>query len=634
MDRNNLIAFILIFATLMVWSYMNQPTAEELQRNQEIQDSLALVEQQQIDQEIATANTATSSQSLPDSVRNAQNAALYGGFAQAMTGDAQLMSLENDKIKLDFSSKGAKIISAHIKDYQSSALINGEDVGYTPLYMMNDERNVFNYKLSTEGIAAKEINTEDLYFQPSQNGNTVTFKANVADGAYIEQIYTLSPDSYNVDYDLRMVGMDRYIKGEQPILLEWDNYLNKLEKNSRFEQTYSTVYFRESEDEDIDYCRCVSDATEDYSDEKLDWVANANQFFNTSIIAKDQPFASGVFETKMLDIEKEKSLKYIQSDIGIPFAKSGDQTFAMQMYIGPNKFENLATYGVELEQVIPYGRSIFGTINRWLIRPFFNFLSQFISSKGLVIFILIFIIKMALYPLMRKMLHSQAKMAALKPEIEKRTEKFADDPQKKQMETMKIYQEYGTSPFGGCMPMIAQMPIWYAMFRFFPASIEFRQEPFLWANDLSTYDVFFRHGIDIPFLGDHISLFTLLWAATTLIYTYYNTKHMDMSANPAMKYMQYFMPIMFLGFFNSYAAGLTAYMFFSNLINIAQTVITKKYIFKDEKIMEELKKQKAKPKKKNSFAERLQEQMKQAQAMQEQQQKQKQMNAQRKKKKR
>lgn len=633
MERNNIIAFILIFMTLMVWSYLNQPSAEEIQRQQEIQDSIARAENIALEQEVAAESTTSQAltNALPDSLQAVQQAALYGGFAPAYSGTAELVTLENDKIKLDFSSKGAKIVSAQLKDYKSSALIDGEDKGYSPLFMMTDDRNVFNYKINTPGLAAKEINTEDLFFQSTKNGNKVVFRTPTANGVYIEQSYSLSPDSYNVDYDLKLVGMNQHIKGENPIMLEWDNYLNKLEKNSRFEQTYSTVYFREAKDEEVDYCRCVSDATEDYSEDKINWISNVNQFFNTSIIAKDQPFTSGVFETKMLDIEKSKALKYIQSDVGIPFANSSDQTFAMQMYIGPNKFEDLKAYGVELEQVIPYGRSIFGTINRWLIRPFFNFLSQFIGSKGFVIFILIFIIKMALYPLMYKMLHSQAKMAALKPEIAKRTEKFADDPQKKQMETMKIYQEYGASPFGGCFPMIAQMPIWYAMFRFFPASIDFRQESFLWANDLSTYDVFFRHGIDIPFLGDHISLFTLLWAATTLIYTYYNTKHMDMSANPAMKYMQYFMPIMFLGFFNSYAAGLTAYMFFSNLINIAQTVITKKFVFDDEKIKEELKKQKAKPKKKNSFAERLQEQMKQAQAMQEQQQKLKQQQKNKKK---
>lgn len=217
---------------------------------------------------------------------------------------------------------------------------------------------------------------------------------------------------------------------------------------------------------------------------------------------------------------------------------------------------------------------------------------------------------------MYKMLHSQAKMGQLKPEIAELKAKFPDDNQKVQMETMKMYREYGVSPLGGCMPMIAQMPIWYALFRFFPASITFRQEPFLWATDLSSYDVAAWLPFTIPAFGSHISLFTILWAVTTIIYSYYNMKHMDMSANPAMKYVQYFMPITFLFFFNTYASGLTVYMFFSNLFNIAQTVITKKFVFSDEKLRNELMEQKNKPKKKGGFSSRLEEAMKAQQEIQ------------------
>lgn len=220
---------------------------------------------------------------------------------------------------------------------------------------------------------------------------------------------------------------------------------------------------------------------------------------------------------------------------------------------------------------------------------------------------------MMLYPLMYKMLHSQAKMGALKPELAHLKAKYKDKPQQQQMETMKIYREYGVSPLGGCMPMILQMPIWYALFRFFPASITFRQESFLWATDLSSFDVITWLPFSIPAFGSHISLFTILWAFTTIIYSYYNMKHMDMSANPAMKYVQYFMPVTFLFFFNTYASGLTCYMFFSNLFNIAQTVITKRFVFDDEKILAELNKQKSKPKKKGRFQERLEEAMKQQQ---------------------
>lgn len=627
MERNNIIAFILIFMTMIMWSYMNQPSQAEIDRQTTIQDSIALVSKQVKLATIAEQDkTADAMQeqavTISDSARQLQNTGIYGSFAPAAIGSSKTYTLENPNVKIEFSNKGGNIISAHLKDYKSSALVDGEDIGYTPLYFMNDGRNRFNYKLSTPNVPTRIINTEELYFTPTQSGNSISFKAKTSDGGYIEQSYTLADDGYNVDYDLNLVGMNQHLDtGRKSVTLEWDSYLNRLEKNNKFEQTYSTVYFRDNQDEDVDYCRCVSDADEDLSEDKIDWIANVNQFFNTSLISTNTPFTGGKFETKMIDQESDsdKALKLIKSEIEMPYDQSANQSINMKMYIGPNKFENLKEYGVELEEIIPYGTSIFGSINRWFIRPFFGFLSGFIGSKGIVILVLIFLIKMALYPLMYKMLASQAKMGALKPEIAKLTEKYKEEPQKKQMETMKIYQQYSVSPFGGCMPMIAQMPIWYAMFRFFPASIEFRQEPFLWATDLSSYDVFFQHGVDIPFLGNHISLFTLLWAATTLIYTYYNTKHMDMSANPAMKYVQYFMPVMFLGFFNSYASGLTTYMFFSNLINILQTVITKKFVFDDEKILSELNIQKEKPKKKNSFAQRLQEQMRQAQAVQEQQ---------------
>ncbi|MCB0685541.1 MAG: membrane protein insertase YidC, partial [Saprospiraceae bacterium] len=235
---------------------------------------------------------------------------------------------------------------------------------------------------------------------------------------------------------------------------------------------------------------------------------------------------------------------------------------------------------------------------------------------GLVILLLTLVVKSLVYPLTYKMLYSQSKMGALKPQIEKVRDKFKDDQQKIQMETMKMYREYGVNPAGGCFPMILQMPIWIALYRFFPASIEFRQASFLWANDLSSYDVFVRLPFSIPFLGDHLSLFTFLWAISMVGYTYYNSKIMDMSsmnAMPAMKYMQYIMPLMFVFFFNDYASGLTCYLLFSNLLNITQTLVTKNYLINHDKIMDELDANRKKPKKKGGFQERLEK------ALQEQQ---------------
>jgi YidC/Oxa1 family membrane protein insertase len=290
------------------------------------------------------------------------------------------------------------------------------------------------------------------------------------------------------------------------------------------------------------------------------------------------------------------------------------QSYDMTWYIGPNEFERLRAHDLDMEDIVPFGWSIFGTINRWVVRPIFSFLSNFIGNKGIVILFLTLIVKSLVYPLTYKMLYSQSKMGALKPQMAKLREKYKDDQQKVQMETMKIYREYGVNPAGGCFPMVLQMPIWFALYRFFPASIEFRQASFLWANDLSSYDVFFRLPFEIPFLGDHLSLFTFLWAISMVVYTYYNSKIMDMnSINPMMKYMQYMMPLMFIFFFNSYASGLTCYLLFSNLMNITQTLVTKNYLINNDKILAELDANKKKPKKKGGFQQRLEK------AMQEQQ---------------
>jgi len=295
--------------------------------------------------------------------------------------------------------------------------------------------------------------------------------------------------------------------------------------------------------------------------------------------------------------------------LSLPISNFNSDNFNMQFYIGPNDFDRLQEIGHDLSDIVPFGWSIFGTINRWIIRPLFKFLSSFIGNMGIVILILTFIVKSLVYPLTYKMLYSQSKMAALKPVTAGIKEKYKDDMQKQQMESMKIYREYGVNPMGGCMPMVLQMPIWFALYRFFPASIEFRQASFLWANDLSTYDSIFQLPFNIPMMGSHISLFTLLWVVSLLAYTYYNIKlNMDMATtmNPMMKNMQFIMPIMFFVFLNQYAAGLTCYLLFSNLFNIGQTLGTKKFLINEEKLKETLRKNKEKPKKKTGFGARLQ----------------------------
>jgi len=611
-------------ATFMLWTITSSPSKEEMEKSKRIRDSIALENQAPLKVQ-SSAAISDKKENAPlatqDSSALQENKLKYGAFAPSANGDVREEILENEFIRITFSNKGGIIKDVLLKKHYKTVTDSSGKEGKELIKMLNSSENKFNFLIPVDNTISKVVNTGDLYFTSEKKENTISFKASAGNGAYFEQKYELSPDNYSLKYTINTKDLGSVVpSGTKLLSLQWENHLNKYEKGVQFEQNYSTVYFKEK-DERRDYCSCVSDDTKELKDKNIEWVSHVNQFFNSSLIATSVPFSSGIMTTRKTDYNTSEYIKVVTSEIGLPISDLNNGTFAMAMYIGPNEFKRLKAFNNDLEEIIPFGSSIFGSINRWAIRPFFDFLSNYIGSKGIVIILLIFLIKMLLYPLMYKMLYSQAKMGALKPELAHLKEKYKDDMQKQQMETMKIYREYGVSPLGGCLPMLLQMPIWYALFRFFPASITFRQEPFLWASDLSTYDVLFNLGFEIPFFGAHVSLFTLLWAVSTIVYTYYNMQNMDLSANPAMKYVQYLMPVMFLAFFNNYASGLTCYMFFSNLINILQTVVTKNYIFDEAKIRSELLKQKDKPKKKGGFASRLEEAMKQQQAIQEQKKK-------------
>jgi YidC/Oxa1 family membrane protein insertase len=619
MDRNTTIGIVLIFLLFYIWAKMNAPTPEQLQEMQRVKDSIALAENAIIESipPNATASTDLTEPAntvLADSLRAVERQSDFGVFAPAASGAESLVELQNDLIKLAISTKGGEIKSALIKQYKKLLENEEKEDIYEDLYLLEDPKNRFEYLLPVSNAAGGFVKTSDLYFVPHLSGNTLILTADLGAGKALKQIYTLSAASYDLDHELVFEGLDRVLNPvEKTIKLNWVNYLDRIEKNTQYERIYSTVYYKEI-GEDPDYCSQTGDDQEVLTEKPVKWISHSNQFFNTTLIAADQ-FSSAVVETQMLD-ETGEDLKVLTSSINIPYQGTSTETMKMKMYIGPNEFDLLKSYNHDMEDIVPFGWSIFGTINRWVIRPIFSFLSNLIGSKGIVILLLTLIVKSLVYPLTYKMLYSQSKMGALKPQLAKLKDKYKDDAQKVQMETMKIYREYGVNPAGGCFPMVLQMPIWFALYRFFPASIEFRQASFLWANDLSSYDVFFRLPFEIPFLGDHLSLFTFLWAVSMLVYTYYNSKMMDMgqmNAMPMMKYMQYLMPLMFVFFFNSYASGLTCYLLFSNLLNIGQTLVTKNYLIDNDKILEELDANKKKPKKTGGFQDRLQK------ALQEQQ---------------
>lgn len=626
MDKNTVIGFVLIFLLLVVWQQFNAPTPEELELEKLRQDSIALAQEQayaEIDtiQEKTLVPGIDTLVNASDSVKTARLGGDFGAFAPAAAGEGKVYRLENEVMTVTFNSKGGRITAVKLKNYHKVLEDEKGEQTKVPLYLLEDDKNKFTYFLPMASVPGGGVNTGDLYFNPTidlDNGQII-FRASAGGSRYFEQKYTLRPDTYIIDYDIKLEGLQNVLDGNtENIRLSWLNYLDKLELNTNYERNYSTVYYKPVED-DPDYCSCTSSDVEEIKDQKLKWISNTNQFFNSSLIAESS-FNSALLETEILEVEND-DLKILNSQIDIPYGRGSSESFNMDFYIGPNEFGRLRRAAPDLEDIIPFGRSIFGTINRWVIRPIFTFLSGFIGSKGIVILLLTLLVKVALYPLTYKMLYSQSKMAALKPRIEKMKEKHKDDQQAVQMETMKLYREFGVNPLGGCMPMLLQMPIWFALYRFFPASIEFRQASFLWATDLSSYDVIARLPFELPMgFGAHLSLFTILWAITTLIYTYYNTKHMDFGTNPAMKYMQYIMPIMFLGFFNSFASGLTCYLLFSNLLNITQTVVTKSYIINHDKINEELEAYKKKPKKKSGFQERLQAAMEEQKRIQEQRQ--------------
>ncbi len=618
-NRMQLIGMALIFLLFLLWARLNAPTEAEIAEHKRIQDSIKLAELPTTPDVAPAVNPSqlpnNSTSNVSDSVRNIQLTATHGPFASAAAGTEETFQLENDKMTVVFTSKGGRIKEVILKEYHKILTDSAYNESKGILKLLEDTKNKFEYFLPIANLPTGGVKTGDLFFKGTQNGNTIVFQAPATNGGYFEQKYTLSPDNYLLDYDIQLKGLNGVLNAEQ-IQLNWVNHLDRLEKNTKYERNYSSVYFKPAED-DVSYCTCTSDDDDDIDNERVQWVAHSNQFFNSALFAKEgSSFNSAFVKSEMYPEDQGEDLKKLTSEIQVPVANGG---FNMQMYVGPNEFDRLRDVGYRFQDVIPYGSSIFGTVNRWIIRPLFNFLSQFIGSKGLVILALTFLIKLVLYPLMYKMVYSQQKMAALKPRMAKMKDKYKDDQQAYQMETMKMYREYGVNPVGSCLPMLAQMPIWIALFRFFPAAIEFRQEPFLWATDLSSYDAIFNLPFEIPFYGAHVSLFTILWAVTMLVYTIYNSKQMDMSAMGGgqqaqmMMYMQYFMPIMFLFFFNNYASGLTTYMLFSNVMNVGQMVLTKEVIIDKAKIEQELVEYSKKPKKKSGFGQRFEAAMKEQQ---------------------
>tara|TARA_B100000683_G_scaffold133208_1_gene130065 strand:+ start:2093 stop:3868 length:1776 start_codon:yes stop_codon:yes gene_type:complete len=502
--------------------------------------------------------------------------------------------LENDKIKLEFTNKGGEISSAVIKGYYSYQEYkkNLDDKNYE-----SKDIEIFNNKDSRFEITGdRNINTNEFFLVKEEN-NSISFRKNYDNNAYIKYTYTLDENkSYFVDLSIESEGISN------PELI-WTIAAPETEKSKSNQEQYTGFYYQEDYSKDVDYT-WDNDAFElNEFNTEISWIAFKQQFFSTIITAQNNNFNNGT-EFKVVNNEEDEYIKVMSLRTQI---EDGESNYSL--YLGPNDYNDLKSYDLGYENILPLGFMWIDTIvNKYIIIKLFNFLknSAGLANFGIIILLLTLIIKFSLAPFTYKSYLSQAKMKVLKPEIDKINEKHKEkDPLKAQQESMNLYRKAGVNPMGGCLPMLFQFPILIAMFRFFPASLDLRQNAFLWADDLSAYDSIYKLGFEIPFYGDHISLFTLLMCISTLMYTHMNSQ---MSGNqmPGMKFMMYLMPVMFLGFFNNYASALSYYYFLANIFTFSQMFFMRRFV--DEKaIIAQLEANKKKPRKKSKFQKKLEE---------------------------
>ncbi len=533
-----------------------------------------------------------------------------GVFSAALEGEEDFITLENNLLELKISLKGGRVYSARLKEFVTH--------DSKPLILFSGDSTVFGFNFFTADN--KAIQTNDLYFNPlseersisvTEDPGIVVLRLNADSNKYIEYKYTLLSDRYNLLFDVSFHNMDEVLPANQnSITLDWRMYIPQKEKGRTNEENYTSLKYKHYQDDvEGSKMRTKKESETFEISTRLSWVAYVDQFFSAVIIT-DTYFLNGSL-TSNLTPESKKYIRYFTSELGVPVTPGPDVSYQMRFYFGPNHLSTLKKEGHELEKIIYLGKNITGWISRFIIIPVFNWLEKYIDSYGIIILILTILIKLVLFPLTFKSYQSQAKMQVLKPLVDELNKKYPkkEDAMKKQQATMDLYKRAGINPMGGCLPMLLQFPILFAMFRFFPVSIELRQEHFLWATDLSTYDSILDLPFTIPIYGSHVSLFTLLMTASSIL-----TMKMSGSSTgqdqPGMKMMTYMMPVMFMLILNQWSSGLTYYYFLANILTWIQNMISKRFIDAD-KVLAVLEENKKKPVKKSKWQQRLEEAAKQ-----------------------
>jgi YidC/Oxa1 family membrane protein insertase len=592
MDRNSIIGLSLIFVILVTFAYINQPSEDQLKAAKRIQDSIALVQLR----EDSVANILATKAIAKDTVKATPDSTFtskaFGLFAPFATGNESFTSIENDDIKVTFSNKGGRIFKVELKKYKR--------YDQSPLILMDGNDNEFNYSFATAD--AKAIQTKDLFFTPlvSDDGKTIRMLLSLEGGHFMEQRYTLNSETGTLDYKLELNGLQNIIAPSNNYLdLSISQHAMLQEKSLEAEKRTSTIYYRYTDDEPA----FITETTDEKQNLKtaINWIAFKQQYFNTTIIA-DKFFDNGTIETK--SDESGKYVRIMQTSLTVPYNHGAKESFGFKFYFGPNHYKTLAKFDTQLERIIPMGWGIFRWVNKYVVINVFHFLSQYISSFGLIILLLTLIIKTLLLPLVYRSYLSAAKMRALKPELDEIKAKIGDDMGKLQQENMKLYRKAGVNPLGGCVPVLLQLPILFALFQFFPSAFELRGQSFLWAEDLSTYDSIFNLPFSIPGYGDHVSLFTILMTVSSIVYAVYNNQMTGVTGQ--MKWMSYIMPLIFMFVLNSYPAGLNYYYFLSNIVTIGQQLAIRRFVNED-KLHAQIQENKKKPVKKSKFEQKLED---------------------------
>jgi len=596
MDRNSFTGLFLIMLIIFGSFYLLKPSKQEIKKEQEKQHIDSLKKAGKIVTPVATAKADTSKAAV-----KLDSAQLKGAFGSALAGTEKFITLENKDLRLKLTTHGGRIYSVELKNFKT---FDGK-----PLILFDGAQNSFGVNFAAEN---KNFDTNNLYFTSATTGLTVadkdsgsvTLRLNYSATQYVDYVYTLNGTGYKVGFTIKPTGLDNVVANSNTLNINWTAYLQKQEKDMELERRYSTVYYKTLND-NVDYLSENKDDQKDITDSKAQWVSFKAHFFSGVILANN-----GFAKTNIsvaTDTSDHVNIKQMKADLQL--AKSADGTFPMSFYFEPNQFHMLQAEGYGLEKQINLGPGPLKLINRFATLPVFDFLKQFNWNYGLIILALTVILKLVLSPLTYKSYLSMAKMRVLKPEMDEIKAKVGEDnPTLLQQEYLKLYKKAGVNPLGGCLPLLIQMPIVFAFFRFFPSLFELRGQSFLWMHDLSTYDAV------IPFIGDHLSLMCLLMTISTLIYTYFNNQ--ISGATGQMKYIGYITPVIFLATLNSYPAGLNYYYFLANMLTFLQQYLIR-FMVDDKKIHAQIQENKKKPedakKKKSGFQARMEDMMKQKQ---------------------